>query len=137
MSEARCVLIFDQASADLRFLAAEVMQRFLATSSTQLTYHGLFSLSSILAPSSLSALFRNSHLSVLYRRPTTPGTTNEPQLFTLVTDESFSNEPVVCWESLEDVEGGNATFFDGALRRTSVRGGDWVQSAGARKRDYE
>lgn len=117
-------------------LSAEVLQRFLSTSPTQLTVHGLFLLSSNVPPSSLATLFRNSHLSVLYRRPTTPETTNEPQLFTLVTDESFSNEPEVCWESLEDVEGGNAEFYDGALRKTSVRGGDYV-SNGARRRDHE
>lgn len=31
------------------------------------------------------------------------------------------------WESLEDVEGGASEFYDGALSRSAVRGGDWVR----------
>lgn len=53
-----------------------------------------------------------------------------------MTDESFANEPGVVWESLEDVEGGLADFYDGALRRTGVRGGDYV-SGGRQQRDPE
>ncbi|KAK4050307.1 hypothetical protein OIV83_003628 [Microbotryomycetes sp. JL201] len=114
---------------------AHVVQKFLSSSQTQLTYHGLFLLSSQLAPSSLSALFRNSHLSVLYRRLATPTPHNTPQLgtegpvlFTLVTDATFVHEPSVVWESLEDVEGALSDFYDGALRKTSVRGGEYVRS---------
>ncbi|ORY37174.1 hypothetical protein BCR35DRAFT_273434 [Leucosporidium creatinivorum] len=116
---------------------AHLIRKFLSASRTQLTYHGLFLLSSHLAPSSLSALFRNSHLSVLFRRPSTPTPSSTPQLgnegpalFTLVTDESFANEPDVVWESLEDVEGGASEFYDGALSRSSPRGGDWVRRRG-------
>ncbi|KAM0755098.1 hypothetical protein T439DRAFT_345789 [Meredithblackwellia eburnea MCA 4105] len=106
---------------------ADIISSFLSTSSTQLTYHGLFLLSSHLAPNSLSALFRNSHLSVIYRRPVLPPSASSgPELFTLVTDSSFAGERGIVWESLEDVEGGASEFFDGALRRSQVRGGDWV-----------
>lgn len=45
------------------------IRRFLDASSTQLSFFGLFQLVSGLAPDSLTAFFRNSHLSVLYRRP--------------------------------------------------------------------
>lgn len=114
------------AIADLALSTAHLIRKFLTSSQTQLTYHGLFLLSSSLAPGSLSALFRNSHLSVLYRRPSLPSSSNGPQLFTLVTDESFAGEQEVVWESLEDVEGGMSEFFDSALRRSSPRGGDWV-----------
>lgn len=34
------------------------------------------------------------------------------------------------WESLEDVEGGASEFYDGALRRSAPRGGDWVRRRG-------
>ncbi|KAM0786378.1 hypothetical protein ACM66B_001846 [Microbotryomycetes sp. NB124-2] len=118
---------------------AHVIKRFLTSSQTQLTYHGLFLLSTQLAPSSLSALFRNSHLSVLYRRLATPTPHNTPQLgsegpalFTLVTDATFVHEPEVVWESLEDVEGALSEFYDGALRKTSVRGGEYVRSSAPR-----
>ncbi|KAK4703028.1 ubiquitin carboxyl-terminal hydrolase MINDY-1/2, partial [Phenoliferia sp. Uapishka_3] len=107
---------------------AHIISKFLSASRTQLTYHGLFLLSSHLPPSSLSALFRNSHLSVIYRRPLLPpGSPPGPELFTLVSDSSFtSSEQSIVWESLEDVEGGASEFFDGALKRIEFRGGDWV-----------
>lgn len=44
-----------------------LVRRFLSSTPTQLTYAGLFSLSSTLDPGTLAALLRNSHLSVLYR----------------------------------------------------------------------
>jgi hypothetical protein len=121
---------------------AHLIRQFLSTTSTQLTYYGLFLLSSHLAPSSLSALFRNSHLSVLFRRPSTPTSTSTPTggsdagpaLFTLVTDASFADEPEVVWESLEDVDGGSSEFYDGTLRRSSTRGGDWVAREGTTRR---
>ena len=99
-----------------------LFRSFLSTSQTQLTYHGLFLLSSLLPRGSLSALFRNSHLSVIYRRPF-PGQ-GQPELFTLVTDSSFTGDEGIVWESLEDVEGGLSEFFDAALSRRG--GGDWV-----------
>ena len=103
--------------------AAHLIRQFLDATRTQLTYHGLFLLSSHLPSSSLSALFRNSHLSVLYRAPALG---SRPTLFTLVTDSTFVGEREVVWESLEDVEGSAGEFWDGGLRRARVRGGDWV-----------
>ncbi|KAG0148556.1 hypothetical protein CROQUDRAFT_714418 [Cronartium quercuum f. sp. fusiforme G11] len=50
---------------------AFVIRRFLDETRTQLSYSGLFQLAS-LPRDSLAALFRNSHLSVLYRRPFIP-----------------------------------------------------------------
>jgi len=46
---------------------AIVIRNFLDTTQSQLTYYGLFHLASTLPPDSLVALFRNSHLSVLYK----------------------------------------------------------------------
>ncbi|WAQ91617.1 hypothetical protein PtA15_15A6 [Puccinia triticina] len=51
---------------------ALLLRRFLDSTSTQLSYPGLFQLASGIAPDSLVALLRNSHLSVLYRRPVLP-----------------------------------------------------------------
>ncbi|GAA5834794.1 hypothetical protein JCM9279_007108 [Rhodotorula babjevae] len=119
---------------------AYLINTFLSTTSTQLTYPGLSALCtspSLLPPSGLAALFRNSHLSVLYRRPTLPSTSSSaaagpgPELFTLVTDAAFAREEGIVWESLEDVDGAECAFFDAALRRSSVRGGDWVGSGGS------
>ncbi|GAA5846124.1 hypothetical protein JCM11251_001641, partial [Rhodosporidiobolus azoricus] len=111
---------------------ATILHHFLTTTSTQLTYSGLFALSScpLLPPSGLSALFRNSHLSVLYRRPTLPTSASShtsaallstPELFTLVTDAGFVDEPGVVWESLGDTDGEASEFWGPDLRRARVR----------------
>lgn len=66
----------------------------------------------------LFALFRNSHLAVLYQ--------HAGALYTLVTDQVFLNEPSVVWERLEDVDQGAAVFVDGAFERATPVGGDWA-----------
>ena len=66
----------------------------------------------------LFALFRNSHLAVLYRYG--------GSLYTLVTDQVFLNEPSVVWERLEDVDQGAAVFVDSAFERATPAGGDWA-----------
>ncbi|GAA5859372.1 hypothetical protein JCM8547_002004 [Rhodosporidiobolus lusitaniae] len=121
---------------------ATIVDSFLRSSPTQLTYPGLFALSStpLLPPSGLAALFRNSHLSVLFRRPSLPSgsSSTAPELFTLVTDASFKDEGEVVWESLGDVDGSASEFWDAGLRRARMRGGDWVGGGGRRRvRDGE
>ena len=66
----------------------------------------------------LFALFRNSHLAVLYRCAGT--------LYTLVTDQVFLHEPTVVWERLEDVDQGGAVFVDSAFEQATPIGGDWA-----------
>ena len=66
----------------------------------------------------LFALFRNSHLSVLYR--------HAGSLYTLVTDQVFLHEPSVVWERLEDVDQGAAVFVDRAFERATPVGGDFA-----------
>ncbi|KAG6865395.1 hypothetical protein C0991_002976, partial [Blastosporella zonata] len=46
---------------------ALIIRHFLESTQSQLTYHGLFHLASTLPAGSLVALFRSSHLSVLYK----------------------------------------------------------------------
>ncbi|KAM5544808.1 hypothetical protein V8D89_001706 [Ganoderma adspersum] len=100
---------------------ALLVRAFIESTSSQLTYHGLFDLASSLPPHSLTALFRNSHLSVLYKTPGADGA-----LYTLVTDQVFLHEPAVVWERLEDVDGGWATFVDAEFVRASPAGGDYA-----------
>lgn len=118
---------------------SKIIRNFLEINSNQLTYTGLISLSTELKPSSLSALFRNSHLSVIYRRPSsqasssspftsstststlTTTVTQGPELFTLVTDLGLvSQYPNIVWESLEDIDGSGTRFWDGALRESRI-----------------
>ncbi|KAF8896641.1 hypothetical protein BD779DRAFT_1497035 [Infundibulicybe gibba] len=100
---------------------ALIIRQFLDNTQSQLTYYGLFNLASILDPGSLVALFRNSHLSVLYK-----SAGEEASLYTLVTDHVFLNEPSVVWERLEDVDGGWSTFVDSEFIRAAPAGGDFA-----------
>ncbi|KLO09893.1 hypothetical protein SCHPADRAFT_907408 [Schizopora paradoxa] len=129
---------------------AIAVRNFLDNTSSQLTYHGLFTLISALPPGSLVALFRNSHLSVLYKRPRQPppqssgsvdensegqepnATSEDPvggedsSLYSLVTDVVFLHESSVVWERLEDVDGGSTSFVDADFIRSSPAGGDFA-----------
>ncbi|KAI1792142.1 hypothetical protein LXA43DRAFT_1008171 [Ganoderma leucocontextum] len=100
---------------------ALVVRSFIEATSSQLTYYGLFELASSLPPTALVALFRNSHLSVLYKAPGADGA-----LYTLVSDQVFLHEPSVVWERLEDVDGGWSTFVDSEFLRSSPAGGDYA-----------
>jgi len=106
---------------DTRYRDAVVIRHFIESNSTQLTYHGLFSLLSI--EPGLYAFIRNSHLSVLLRYT---GPDSESSLWTLVTDSNFSREPEVVWESLEDVDGSSSRFVNGDLVFSSTAGGDFA-----------
>jgi len=127
---------------------AVAIRSFLDSTRSQLTYTGLFTLASLppesaglskppstpklTSPSSdhsstaepnppqpeLFALFRNSHLAVLYRYA--------GSLYTLVTDQVFLHEPSVVWERLEDVDQGAAVFVDGTFQLATPAGGDWA-----------
>ncbi|KAF7789771.1 hypothetical protein EIP86_000717 [Pleurotus ostreatoroseus] len=101
---------------------ALTIRSFLETSSSQLTYYGLFTLASTLQPGALVALFRNSHLSVLYKSPQP----DDSALYTLATDQVFLREPSIVWERLEDVDGGWSSFVDSEFVRSSPAGGDYA-----------
>ncbi|KAF8838025.1 DUF544-domain-containing protein [Paxillus ammoniavirescens] len=112
---------------------AVTAQQFLDTTKSQLTYHGLFQLASTTKPGSLVALFRNSHLSVLYKSED-----DNPALYSLVTDYVFLNEPSVVWERLEDIDGGWSTFVDSDFNRAAPVGGDFAgQTAEGALRAFE
>lgn len=56
-----------------RYIAIFI-RRFLDSTKSQLTYYGLFHLATSLPPNTLCAVFRNSHLSVLYKYVPSPQT---------------------------------------------------------------
>jgi len=112
---------------DMRYRDAIAIRNFLESNSTQLTYHGLFSLLNI--EPGLYAFIRNSHLSVLLRYT---GPDSESSLWTLVTDSNFSREPAVVWESLEDVDGSSSRFVNGDLVVSDTAGGDFAGTTAER-----
>lgn len=106
----------------LNCAVATSIRRFLDNTQSQLTYHGLFHLASTTKPGALMALFRNLHLSVLYKRDTPEDTS----LYNLVTDYIFLNEPSIVWERIEDVQGSMSTFVDSSFIKSSPAGGDFA-----------
>ncbi|EKM57873.1 uncharacterized protein PHACADRAFT_116301 [Phanerochaete carnosa HHB-10118-sp] len=105
---------------------ALIVRSFLENTSSQLTYHGLFALAAKMRPGSLVALFRNSHLSVLYKSPNP----DDSALYTLATDQVFLQEPSVVWERLEDVDGGWSSFVDSDFVHSTPAGGDYAGHTG-------
>ncbi|KXN91759.1 Protein FAM63A [Leucoagaricus sp. SymC.cos] len=104
---------------------AIIIRHFLESTSSQLTYHGLFHLAQTLKPHTFYALFRNSHLSVIYK--TIEGENHsDAALYSLVTDQVFLNEPSIVWERLEDVDGSSSTWVDADFKRATPAGGDFA-----------
>jgi hypothetical protein len=83
---------------------------YLDESATQLTRHGLDTLTQALPPGSLSILFRNDHFSTIYKHPLSF------QLLQLVTDAGYAGHDEIVWESLVDVTGNGSEFFAGDFR---------------------
>ena len=78
-------------------LDAERVREFLESSANQLTYYGLFELFREVKPNSLCAFFRNCHFGVMHN--------HDGELFVLLTDQGYANEPSVVWEKLCEVDG--------------------------------
>lgn len=97
----------------------------------------------------LYALFRNSHLSVIYKTihklnhnnsdnsgsnadlaNTNNANTNsgeeEVALYSLVTDQIFLHESSIVWERLEDVDGSSSIWVDSDFRYATPIGGDFA-----------
>ncbi|XP_024543986.1 ubiquitin carboxyl-terminal hydrolase MINDY-1-like [Selaginella moellendorffii] len=103
--------------SDLRTSEALAIENFLSSHASQLTYYGLFSLQEGLKERELCVFFRNNHFSAMFKY--------EGDLFLLVTDQGYLNEPDVVWEKLTEVDGdsvfftGNFTLFKADDRNTS------------------
>lgn len=127
IEQGQCVQSSPRLTLTPRSLAI-VARQFLDATQSQLTYHGLFQLASTLEPGSLVALFRNAHLSVVYKSPGSdtahPKETQDAALYALVTDDVFLHEPTIVWERLEDVDGGWSTFVDSDFTPAVPVGGD-------------
>ncbi|KAJ1650495.1 hypothetical protein IWQ61_008721 [Dispira simplex] len=81
-----------------------MIEQFLQSTATQLTYHGLITLSTELPDHQLCVLFRNNHFSTLYKR-------SDGELYLLVTDSGLVNNRHVVWESLRDIDQEGSQFY--------------------------
>jgi hypothetical protein len=66
-----------------------LIQRFLESSPSQLTFEGLFKIHAALAEGELAVLFRNNHFSTVVKR--------RDNLYALVTDVGFLHKDSVIW----------------------------------------
>ena len=74
-----------------------IIESFLNSTASQLTYIGLASLHQKLRERQLAVFFRNNHFSSLFRY--------DNSLYLLVTDLGYQNEPGVVWERLDAIDG--------------------------------
>merc|ERR1719305_1842581 len=72
-------------------------QQFLEESASQLTYHGICELNSVMKDGQLAVFFRNNHFSTVRKEKSV--------LYLLVTDQGFLNQPNVVWETLDNIQG--------------------------------
>ena len=70
---------------------ATIVRRFLDTTQSQLTYHGLFNLA-LIPPNTPCAFFRSSHLSVLYKH--SPGAHLPTAPSNAIASSSSSSQPI-------------------------------------------
>jgi hypothetical protein len=89
------------------------IKSFLSTWPTQLTDHGIETISQSLLPGQIAILFRNDHFSTLYKEP------KHGALMALVTDQGYSSHAEIVWESLVDVNGAASEYFSGDFRSVS------------------
>ena len=73
----------------------QILESFLETSSTQLTYHGIAELHRIVEEGRDAVLFRNNHFSVVHKK--------SGRVFVLVTDEGYTFQSNIVWEELLEV----------------------------------
>uniref|UniRef100_A0ABM0LVZ9 Ubiquitin carboxyl-terminal hydrolase n=1 Tax=Saccoglossus kowalevskii TaxID=10224 RepID=A0ABM0LVZ9_SACKO len=80
-----------------------VLESFLESTASQLTYHGLCELNTKVKEDELCVFFRNNHFCTLYKQ--------KGELFLLVTDQGFLTENSIVWETLANTEG-DSYFVD-------------------------
>lgn len=74
-----------------------IIDSFLTSSASQLTYHGLIKLYEFLQDRQFAVFFRNNHFSTLFFY--------QGQLFLLMTDLGFVDQRNVVWELLQTISG--------------------------------
>lgn len=109
----------NEEAQSVRDSSTREVREFLHAYPTQLTPWGLHAVSNAIPPGELAVLFRNSHLSVVYRRREDEGVSSMPALYMLVTDAAFQMDDRTVWESLEDTNGHHTRFFDAQFEQVA------------------
>lgn len=88
-----------------------VLEEFLNSTASQLTYYGLVKLHEGVRERQLCVFFRNNHFSTLFKY--------DGALYLLVTDAGYLDEPNVVWERLNDIDG-DTEYLDAQFRSLNV-----------------
>eukprot|EP00249_Psilotum_nudum_P008131 c21062_g1_i1 orf=1-2163(-) len=83
-----------------------IIENFLSSNASQLTYYGLFCLQEGLKERELCVFFRNNHFSTMFKY--------NGDLYLLVTDQGYLNQPDLVWEKLHEVHG-DSVFVTGSF----------------------
>uniref|UniRef100_A0ACB8G8J3 Ubiquitin carboxyl-terminal hydrolase MINDY-1 n=1 Tax=Sphaerodactylus townsendi TaxID=933632 RepID=A0ACB8G8J3_9SAUR len=102
-----------------------IAEQFLESTASQLTYHGLCELTSMVKEGELSVFFRNNHFSTMIK--------HKSHLYLLVTDQGFLHEEQVAWESLHNVDG-DSCFCDAEFHLSHALG---KEAAGGSPQEQE
>jgi hypothetical protein len=81
-----------------------IIETFLEETSNQLTYYGLVSLHESMQERQVAAFFRNNHFSTILKY--------RGYIYSLVTDQGYSNEPSVVWELINEINGDTDYYND-------------------------
>ena len=97
-------IISGRSSDDPESMAKSLLaEQFLEESASQLTYHGICELNSVMKNGQLAVFFRNNHFSTMCKQRDT--------LYLLVTDQGFLDQADVVWETLDNIQG-DTIFVD-------------------------
>ena len=118
-------IIGDKNSTDSTLVSQSlVAHNFLEESASQLTYHGLCELVTMMKENELAIFFRNNHFSTIYKHKNVRFSLLfffdilhfftfdfRQEIFLLVTDQGFLKENSVVWETLNSIDG-DGQFVD-------------------------
>ncbi|KAL3499432.1 hypothetical protein ACH5RR_038525 [Cinchona calisaya] len=121
----------DRKKNEITMKEGELIQNFLKDNASQLTIYGLCCLRNGLKEHELCVFFRNNHFNTLFKF--------EGELYILVTDQGYINQPDLVWEKLNEVNG-NTVYMNGNFKEFKVKShgnNSWgQQNAMARTADY-
>lgn len=79
-----------------------IIQNFMNSTSSQLTFEGCHQLHSIIKPNQLCIFFRNNHFGTLFKH-------TDGLLYLLVTDQGYLKVPQIVWERISDINSSEYT----------------------------
>jgi len=99
----------DPEDVDDVLTTGRVVQKFLDDTASQLTHYGLCKLHEEVRDKELCVFFRNNHFSTMLKR--------RGELYLLVTDVGYKDQPSIVWEQLDRVDG-DAAFLTGDFKQS-------------------